>query len=85
MPTRAAVLLTLRLPLSVAEEDQAERLPDSKLSAKMESDNGVPVGVGVKVAAGVEVAVGVKVAAGVDVRVGVTVGVGVSVGVAGPM
>ncbi len=70
MPTSAAVVLALRLPASVLlADDQAERLPDSKPSAKIKSGNGVFVTVEVNVA------VGVKVGVEVDVKVGVRVGV----------
>src|SRR5688500_4846855 len=37
LPTNAAPVLTLRSPASIVLADQAERLPDSKLSAKMTS------------------------------------------------
>ena len=71
LPTRAAAALTLRSPLSLLLEDQADRPPDSKPSAKMKSAWGV----------GVWVAVAVGVAVGVTVGVGVTVSVAVMVGV----
>ena len=80
LPISAAVVLTLRSPWSVLLDDQAERLPDSKLSAKIRSDPfDVLVGVGVRVAVGVGVLVGVGegpilVAVAVGVRVGVFVG-----------
>jgi len=59
----------MRLSPSVLDDDQAERPPDSKLSAKIKSGNGVFVAVAVNVA------VGVKVGVEVDVKVGVTLGV----------
>ena len=62
-------MLALRLPPSVLDDDQAERLPDSKPSAKIKSGNGVFVAVAVKVA--VDVKVGVEVDVNVGVRVGV--------------
>ena len=73
-------------------EDQADRSPDSKSSAKITSDElgvfvlvgiGVDVGVFVSVGDGpmVAVAVAVAVARGVFVRVAVTVGVDVAKGV----
>ena len=82
MPTSAAVVLTLRLPLSVLVEDQAKRSPDSKPSAKIKSGNGVVVAVGVKVAVGVSVGTSVFVAVSVADAVGVSVGMGVLVAVA---
>lgn len=69
----------------MTEVDQLERLPDSKLSAKIKSGSGVFVGVEVNVAVGVLVAVlvGVTVAVGVGVFVnrGVLVAVDVNVAV----
>jgi hypothetical protein len=86
LPTKAEAVLTLKSPLSVLLADQAERLPDSKPSAKIKS-GGVDVGEGTKVAVDVKVGlgvlVGVKVAVGmiVGVKVGVDVNAGVLVGV----
>src|SRR6266545_709220 len=93
LPTSAAAGLTLRSPALVLLDDQADRLPDSKPSAKIRSAEfgvGVFVAVGVGVfvppAVGVGVLVGVGVFAPPAVRVGVgvlvAVGVGVRVGVA---
>jgi hypothetical protein len=88
-PTSAAAVFTLKLPPSVLADDQAERLPVSKPSAKIRSGNGVFVTVGVNVGVIVdvnnEVGVGVSVGIAVAVGVGVRVGVGVSIGVADPM
>src|SRR5215217_2696966 len=85
VPTSAAALLTLRSPPSVTEVDQIDRLPDSKLSAKIKSGSGVFVGVDVNVAVGVLVAVIVGVTVGVGVGVfvnnGVLVGVDVNIAV----
>ena len=67
LPISFAAALTLRSPLSAVEDDQAERLPDSKLSAKIGS------GIGVLVAVGVDVNVGVKLGVGVFVGVKVAV------------
>ena len=75
LPFNFAVVVTLRSPLSVVEDDQADRLPDSKPSAKIGSGGGGIVAVGVDVNVGVKVGVGVFV----DVRVGVQVGVVVGV------
>jgi hypothetical protein len=74
LPTSAAPGLTLKSPLSVTAADQAERAPDSKLSAKIKSAEVVAVGVAVKV----NVAVDVRVGVGVGVRVAVSVGVNVA-------
>jgi hypothetical protein len=52
-----AAVLTLRLPPSVLDDDQAERFPDSKPSAKRRSGRGVLVAVGVLVGSGVFVGV----------------------------
>jgi hypothetical protein len=93
VPTKAAAVLALRSPPSPLFEDQAERLPVSKPSAKIRSVvNAVEVGVAVAVAVGVwvgvgegpavDVFVGVKVIVGVPVFVAVGVMVGVFVGVA---
>ena len=77
VPTEAAIVLTLKSPLSMALGDQADRLPDSNPSAKIRSGSGVgvfvAVGVGVKVLVGVAVLVAVGV--GVEVLVAVAVGV----------
>ena len=74
LPTRAAALLTLRSPRSMLLDVQADRLPASKPSAKIRSDEpGVFVAVDVAVLVGV--LVGVPVAITVDVFVGVFVGV----------
>ena len=88
--TSAADAVTLKSPAPVLADDQAEKLPLSKPSAKIRSEAfgvlvGVLVGVlegpfvGVRVTVGVEVRV--AVGPGVDVRV--AVGVRVTVG-AGP-
>ena len=81
-PTNADDAVTLRSPLSVLLDDQAEKLPDSNPSAKIRSDC-TCVGEGVKVASGVldavELAVTVGVSVGVNVIVGVFVGTGVDV------
>src|SRR5688500_5954697 len=77
LPTRAAVPLTLRSPWSIRLADQAEKLPDSKPSAKITSDTA-----GVFVTVGVGVWVGVLV--GVGEGPGVLVWVGVRLGVAVP-
>lgn len=79
-PTRAAAAVTLRSPPSVVLADQADRLPDSKLSLKRRSGRGVGVKVGVNVGVFVGVSVGVGVFVG---GIGVLVGVGVFVGGAG--
>src|SRR6266545_1346457 len=81
LPTSAAAGLTLRSPALVLLDDQADRLPDSKPSAKIRS---AEFGVGVFVAVGVGVFVPPAVGVGVRVGVGVfaAVGVGVRVGVA---
>ena len=87
--------MTLRSPPSIDADVQADREPDSKLSAKMRSADIVEVGVrdcvcvavgvrlcvevGVRVA--VNVAVGVREFVGVAVRVAVEVRLGVRVGV----
>src|SRR5215212_9680655 len=81
VPFKAAAAVTLRLP-AFALDDQADKLPDSKLSAKIKSGSGVFVAVGVNVAVGVLVIVGVNVAVGVDVGVLVSRGVPVAGGVA---
>ena len=90
LPISAAVLLTLRSPASIVLDVQAEKLPDSKPSAKIWSDPlgvlvGVDVGPAVFVGVGVAVAVGVGVLVGVGegpaVFVPVAVGVGVLVAV----
>src|SRR6185503_20749360 len=86
LPVSAAEALTLRSPRSMVLEVQAEKLPDSKLSAKIRSDPlGVLVGVDAFVGVGVAVAVCVGVLVGVGegpaVFVEVAVGVGVLVGV----
>src|SRR6266508_1267789 len=79
LPTKAAAPVTLRSPASVTLDDQAERLPDSKPSAKIRSDSVlVWVGVFVGVAVGPP---GVGVLEGVGVLIGVGVMVGVGVGV----
>lgn len=57
LPTSAAEGLTFKSPPSVAADDQAERVPDSKPSAKSTSVEVVAVGVLVNVG----VAVGVWV------------------------
>src|SRR6266545_6034498 len=63
LPTKAAPALTLRSPPSMTLEVQAERLPDSKPSAKIRSVTcGVLVGVGE--GPGVNVGVGVFVLTG---------------------
>ena len=67
-PESAALVTTLSRPPLVTEVGHAEKLPDSKLSAKIKSVTDVAVGTGMLVA--VEVAVG----AWVGVRVGVLVG-----------
>ena len=77
LPTKAATALTLKSPPSMAEDDHAEREPDSKPSANMTSADVVGVAVRVDVAVGVLVRVDV----GVKVRVGVPVGVAGAVGV----
>ena len=79
MPINLAAGLTLKLPPSVVLDDQAVRLPDSKLSAKIGGWVTVAVGVEVGVFVGVRVAVGVFVAVFVGVEVGVRVGVRVAV------
>ena len=86
LPTSAAVLLTPRSPRSTVLDVHAARLPDSKPSAKINSDElgvFVEVGVGVAVAVGVFVRVFVGVNEGPDVGVfvGVLVGVGEDPGV----
>ena len=73
LPINAAAPLTLRSPPSVVFDDQAEKLPDSKLSAKIRSDE---AGVEVRVAVGPGVDVRVAVGAGPDVGVRVAVGTG---------
>ena len=67
MPISAAAGLTLRSPASVVLDDQAERLPDSRPSAKIRSATVVGLGVGVRV--GVRVRVRVAVAVPVEVAV----------------
>src|SRR5687767_16033333 len=69
LPTSAAALVTLRSPRSIMLEDQAEKLPDSKPSAKIKSEGD---GVGVRVGEGP--GAGVFVLDGVLVRVKVAVG-----------
>ena len=76
-PPTAAAAVTLKSPLSVTLEDQAERFPDSNPLLKIRSARGV----GVKVAVAVLVGVGVLVAVAVLVGVGVAEGVIVAVGV----
>lgn len=58
-------MLTLKAPLLVTLDDQAEKLPDSNPSAKIRSGGGVGVKVGVRVGEAVKAAVEVRV--GVDV------------------
>ena len=64
-PISAADVLTPRSPPSFVIEVQPEKLPDSKLSAKIKSESGEEVGVfagvGVFVKVGVEVAVPIGV------------------------
>src|SRR6185503_4472565 len=88
LPTSAAAGVTLRSPRSLALVVQADRLPDSKPSAKMRSGSAlVAVGVGVNVGVDEGPTVGVKVGVSEGPAVGVSVGVaegptvGVNVGV----
>ena len=76
LPTRADEALALKSPPSLIFEVQAERLPDSKPSAKITSDT-LDVFVGVGVFEGVGVFVGVGEEPVVAVFVGVLEGVGV--------
>src|SRR5688572_30342190 len=69
LPTSAAAPVTLRSPRSIVLDDQAEKLPDSKPSAKIRSEEN---GVGVRVGEGP--GPGVFVLGGVLVRVKVAVG-----------
>src|SRR6266542_4781893 len=70
LPTKAAPALTVRSPASMTLEVQADRLPDSKPSAKIRSVTwGVLVGVGD--GPGVNVGVGVFVLTGVWLGTGV--------------
>ena len=82
LPTSAAAALTLRSPTSVALNVQADKLPDSKPSAKIRSGT-VLVAVGVRVNVGVDEGPTVGVSVGVDEgsSVGVSLGMGVSLGV----
>ena len=79
LPVSAAEALTLKSPRSMVLDVQAEKLPDSKPSAKIGSD---PLGVLVGVDVGPAVFVGVGVKVGVDVLVGVGEGPAVFVEVA---
>ena len=65
LPVNAAAALTLRSPKSTVLDVHANKLPDSKLSAKIKSDEpGVLVIVGIIVAVAVGVCVGVFVEGG---------------------
>src|SRR5215216_2127558 len=80
LPASAAAALTLRSPLSIESDVQAERLPDSKLSAKILSEGSDPIS-GTTVF-GNSVEIEVLVAAPSDVWVAVTADVGnVAIGV----
>ena len=81
VPTSAAAELTLKSPRSVVLLVQADKLPDSKPSAKIRSAGSVGVFVGVAVSVNVEDGVRVSVGVGVSVRVDVGDSVGVLVGV----
>ena len=86
LPARAAAALTLRSPLSIEFDVQVERLPGSKPSAKIWSEE-IGGAIGVRVAVDIEALVAVAGTAGVLVTVaanvgGITVGVRVAVGVA---
>src|SRR4030095_7883215 len=79
-PTSAAAAVTLKSPEPVLADDQAEKLPLSKPSAKIRSEAlGVFVGVLVGVREGPTV--GVRVTVGVAVRVAVGPDVGVPMAV----
>src|SRR3989304_898881 len=84
LPARAAAALTLRSLLSIEFDVQVDRLPDSKLSAKIWSEE-IGGATGVRVAVDIEALVAVAGTAGVLVTVaanvgGITVGVRVAVG-----
>src|SRR4026209_823096 len=84
LPTSAAAGLTLRSPRSLALVVQADKVPDSKPSAKIRSGSAlVAVRVGVNVGVDEGPTVGVKVGVSEGRAVGVSVGVdeGPTVGV----
>src|SRR6266508_1457966 len=77
LPDKAAAAFTLRSPLSVALDDQADRLPDSKSSAKIRSDEftgGIGMDVDVDPGILVTVAIGSGVCVAVEAEMLVAVG-----------
>src|SRR6266508_2530370 len=68
LPDKAAAAFTLRSPPSVALDDQADRLPDSKSSAKIRSDE-FTGGIGIDVEVDPGILVPVDIGSGVCVAV----------------